>query len=235
MIPGSYHKERRVPWQFAILLLLPFAFNAISGVAGAYPYGGTRHCVYLSLFAIAGISSFLAKAVLQKSWPVWIASLVLVPLWQVIAIPPPQQMEPASQRVELMRDAIAYLRGSAPANAVVFTDGQAGSLLDYYLGRYQEGAQGHYCGEFREIQYGLYRLVSYVGWGMPADTLADRVDQWRRTCNAANIESVWVFDGGWDENVLHGLRRITPAWYSKEHPFGDGLSVFQFSRPPMAP
>src|SRR5262249_14425004 len=156
-------------------------------------------------------------------WPVLGAAVVLVPVWQRNAVPPPQQMSPPTQKVGLMRDAIGYLRSSVPANGYIFTDGQAGSLLDYYLGRYQVGAPRSDCGQFRQIQYGPYRLVSWYNWGLPADILAKTVSEWRSACNVS-VESVWVFDGGWDQNVLHGLRGIKPEWFTKERQFGDALS-----------
>lgn len=233
MIRGD-HRDRRVPWQFGVLLILPFVLNCLAGILGVFPYGGTRHCVYLSLFAIAGISSLVARAALDKLWSVWIAAVVLVPMWLFVAVAPPQQIVPSLQKAELMRDAIAYLRSSAPPNGYVFTDGQAGSLLDYYLGRDQVGATAIECGEFRQIQYGSYRLISYHNWQLPADMLAQRVSEWRSMCNVP-AESVWVFDGGWDENILPSLRNVTPVWYSRERQFGDKLSVFEFSRPPVIP
>src|SRR5437773_9920708 len=47
---------------FAVLLVLPFAINCTLAITGRFPYGGTRHSLFLSMFALAGVSMFLVKA-----------------------------------------------------------------------------------------------------------------------------------------------------------------------------
>jgi hypothetical protein len=234
LVSGVRRRGTEVPWTFGILLVLPFAVNALAGIADVYPYGGTRHCVYLSLFAIAGFSYLLSKGALRKIWPVLTAAVLLVPVWTMNAELPPQQMRPQAQKTQWMREALDYLRQSAPEGSIVFTDSQAGSMLGYYLGREQALPPPHDCGGFRENTFQTLRVVTDANWSMPAGTFLGRVNEWHASCHP-EVNSVWVFDGGWDENVLDGIRLIAPSLYSQDRRLGAALSVFQLSLGPDLP
>ena len=59
---NSHSLDRRpTPRQLALLLSLPFLITAGVAVAGIYPYGGTRHDVLLSIFAMSGIAVGLGR------------------------------------------------------------------------------------------------------------------------------------------------------------------------------
>ena len=47
--------------QLAILLTLPFIVNCVAAFRDAYPYGGTRHSVFLVVFGLAGVSLCLVR------------------------------------------------------------------------------------------------------------------------------------------------------------------------------
>src|SRR5204863_2053995 len=59
--------------QFGIFLLLPFAINCILAIVDRYPYGGTRHSVFLAMFAVAGVSTFVVWAVRRLIFAVALA------------------------------------------------------------------------------------------------------------------------------------------------------------------
>jgi uncharacterized membrane protein len=63
----------------AILLALPFVLAAAAGLAGIYPYGGTRHSAGLTLFAAAGVGLAVARLAGNRLWIVVLLFAVLVP------------------------------------------------------------------------------------------------------------------------------------------------------------
>src|SRR5262249_58236756 len=63
----------------AVLLLLPFALTALTGIRHLYPYGNTRHVALLYPFAAAGVG--LAAARLPGWW-----KLLLVPAGAAVGL-----------------------------------------------------------------------------------------------------------------------------------------------------
>ena len=227
IISQSARKTPEEAWQIGALLILPFILNAGAAVARVYPYGGSRHCVYLVLFATAGVAYMIAKAAGQRLLLVLLTAAVLLPLWHRSALPPPQQMDPQSQRLDLMTEAMAYLRQSASPDSLIFTDEQSRGMLSYELGRNQVAPPETYCGHFHETIYGQFRVVSYLNWNPPASQFLQEIAEWRKSCHPAPLKSIWVFDGGWGENLLDDLDRVAPRIPTNARRFGNALSVFQ--------
>src|SRR5277367_2328106 len=68
--------------QIAVFLLLPFAFNCALGILDVYPYGGTRHSVFLAIFAISGFSLCLATITRErKLWSITFAAGIVLLCW----------------------------------------------------------------------------------------------------------------------------------------------------------
>ncbi len=63
----------------AVLIGLPFAIAAAGGLAGVYPYGGTRHSIDLAVFAAAGVGVALAHVVGERRWAALVAAAALAP------------------------------------------------------------------------------------------------------------------------------------------------------------
>jgi 4-amino-4-deoxy-L-arabinose transferase-like glycosyltransferase len=63
----------------ALLLALPLALGAAGGLAGVYPYGGTRHSIDLAPFAAAGAAVGLSRLTGERRWVALAAALALAP------------------------------------------------------------------------------------------------------------------------------------------------------------
>src|SRR5207247_2666951 len=48
------------------LLVIPFLIKCAAALAGIYPYGGTRHSVFLAMFAIPAIGVSIAKITRER-------------------------------------------------------------------------------------------------------------------------------------------------------------------------
>jgi hypothetical protein len=210
---------------FGLLLFLPFGLNAIGAILRVYPYGGSRHSVFLMLFAAAGVSFAIAKLVKERSVWVLATAIIAVPVWHLRASPAPQQAVRSQQERAFMAEAIAYLRDSTPPGSPIMTDYQSSLLLMYYLGGDAVPPPSTTCSDFRETAIGGYRLINFARWSVTAGDFQREAAQWRALCGSAG--PVWVFDGGWSENLIDDLSRTAADSFSRERRFGPALSVFQ--------
>ncbi len=119
--------------QLGLLLFLPFVVNCAAAVAGAYPYGGTRHNCYLAAFAMPGVAIAIARWRPSRSW--WKpASLVVgLAICNFTVLPGGVYMKPRNQRIALMRQAMAFVDQSVPPGSLIVTDLEGRLALDYYL------------------------------------------------------------------------------------------------------
>lgn len=214
---------------FGLFLLLPFALGFGGSLADVYPYGGTRHCVYLIFFATAGVSFVLAKLTNQKILPLLILAALLVPQWYRHRRPDPQDMDRESQKMASMTDAIGYLRASIPPGQPFFTDYQASILLEYYLGRDHPPPPATECAGVLEMKYGPYRVLVVPGWSASAADLKKSVNAWRGACSAGGAKSFWVFDSGWGLNLLDDMQAVAPQSVSEARHFGVTTALFKFT------
>ncbi|HXP85932.1 MAG TPA: glycosyltransferase family 39 protein [Bryobacteraceae bacterium] len=220
-------QKRRDLASFGILLLLPFVLAMIAALLDLYPYGGTRHCTYLILFATAGISVPIAAAFRQRLAPIVLLAVLLLPYWYLHHAKDPQQMDPKEQKQELMANAIEDLQTSVPPSEPVFSDYQASIMLAYYLGRDHPPPPQRECGGVSEVQYGAYHVVILGVWSATGDQLISGLDGWRKGCGAAPRDTFWIFDAGWGTNLLDDLGPSGARSISQRQRFGETISVFK--------
>jgi hypothetical protein len=114
-----------------LLLVLPFVIAALAALGGFYPYGGTRHDVFLAPFVILGISVALSYG----GDRLWIRTAIVVLVLAVANVFPSPAgpfIKPKDQSKSLMTSAMAALRNNPPGT-IVFTDYEGGLVLGYYL------------------------------------------------------------------------------------------------------
>ena len=114
-----------------ILMFLPFLAVFGAGVAGYYPYVGSRHSVFLAPFAIAAISFLLATVSRQKLW----AAIVMAVLLVVASNTSGQMFDPyitkENQSRALMKAALNDIHQTIPSDGLIMTDYQSALLLVY--------------------------------------------------------------------------------------------------------
>ena len=217
---------------FGALLATPFLIAAIAALIGVYPYGGSRHSLYLMPFAVAGFSFLAGKLLQQRLLPILVVAVLVVPYWQRHRLADPQQMARKEQRIELMRDAMSYLRASVPPSEPVFGDYQSNILLAYYLGRESPPDPPRECGSAQEVTYGPYHVVVIGGWSATSAQFVAALNRWQTACTHASPGPVWVFDGGWGFNLVDDLNYYFPHATSHARHFGETISLFQFTPKP---
>jgi uncharacterized membrane protein len=226
LFAGLFRKRRDLA-PFGLLLLLPFIFGMIGSLLDLYPYGGTRHSVYLLLFATAGVSFLIATMVRQRLLPILLLAALLIPYWYLHRLPDPQQMPRKEQAKGLMTHAIADLKTSVHPRELIFTDYQASIVLAYYLNRDHPPAASLECAGVTEVQYGAYHFVVVSGWSATATQMMAAIDGWRKGCFPVPASPVWVFDAGWGWNLFDDLSQSARRSISQGRKYGEIISLFK--------
>lgn len=192
--------SERVGYPLGVLLVLPFVLTIAAAIAGAYPYGGTRHDIVLVLFAVAAIAigfDAVAEFILPPAWLRFLVLVLLLAACNIFPAPTGPFIRPRNQRRDLMTQAVTVLR-SQPPGTTVLTDYQGGLVLSYYL-----------CGKTTALPFGP-APVALLSSPCMDETLLTRigsqgnfdlaqlpaiVDEARQTTAA-----LWIFQTGWIED-----------------------------------
>jgi hypothetical protein len=91
LLRGKRHWNQHGPTarELGLLIGLPFAVNCSVAVAGLYPYGGTRHNVFLALFAATGICIELAAWTPRRPWIKLFVVVAALAVCNFFPAPPP--------------------------------------------------------------------------------------------------------------------------------------------------
>jgi hypothetical protein len=216
------------PRELAILLGLPFLANCGAAIAGIYPYGGTRHNAVLSPFAIGGAAIGLSIWVPGKAW---VRSLVVIALLAVCNLfpAPPPLIKAKNHSDTLMKNAISYLRQTAPPGSVVFADYESGLLLGYYgcgHGVVQIFPPIH---RFAKMDCHSYSVVTArpEEWRFKTDNLADELASAAASYSLAPGTKVWLFDAGWINDLAPAISKASIC--SEPHFFGENILICQLT------
>jgi len=186
MLSGRPKSDRlRLPARaLGFLCLLPFLCAIAAGMIGVYPFGGTRHDVFLAPFAIAAIAVALGAWQPRRIWVrttlVWLALLAS----NVFLSPSGPFIKLSNQTRTEMRNAIEVLR--ANPERTILTDYQGGQLLSYYL-----------CDQ------------SAVQLSLPPYQPLTRTFCGRQTVIATSPD-IWIFHAGDFPSALQDAARLYP-------------------------
>jgi len=220
-------RKRASPRQLAILVGLPFVVNCMVAIAGLYPYGGTRHNVYLAFFAITGAA--VGLALWKPKRTAWRTFVVLLGLAVCNLFPaPPPLIRARNHKRALMTDAIAFLQSSAPPGSVLLADYQSGLLLGYY-------ACGHSVVQvfppfepFAEANCGRYTALTAAPqlWGFKSSGLAGQFTSAVSRFGIAQGTNVWLFDAGFTIDPAQSLtQELARLGCAEPRHFGDNILV----------
>jgi hypothetical protein len=230
--PGAAVPTRAGPtgWQLVTFFLLPFALNCATGLLGAYPFGGTRHSVFLAVFALAGISFFIAE--ISKLGTVGSLALTLAIVAACAAFGTPHQpyMTRADQSRVQMEHSLAFIQQRIPRSVPLFVDVQTRMLLGYYLCREQQTSAEAPHSDFEVLQCGGYQLIVANVWSFDPATFPDLYAEMIRTYGLRPGDTVWVGQEGWGAGIGPKLQAATPEFKElKIESFGNNIELFKLT------
>jgi len=229
---GKAMPERRFA---GTLLLLPFLVSCAMAIAGLYPYGGTRHSVFLLLFAVSGISFLIAEIAGERIWPLLLGALVVAPVWSLTARRPDTDMSDRNQSRPMMAATLQCIRQTIPPGSLIFTDYQTNVMLGYYLGRHQVTEIPMVVrtmapdDTFVDYPYGGYHVVAPpTTWTFDRESFVTRLASFREEYHVKRTDPVWVVDAGWGATIGSDQFPFAPdVSASQVKRFGDNIMVFQ--------
>jgi hypothetical protein len=227
-------------WALAIFLLLPFALACVAAVAGVYPYGGTRHSVFLIPFAITGVSVALVGLVQQNTPRAIALALAMVLLTTAFGVPHRPYMTRADQSVANMSRAMTFLRQNLPAGSMILVDYQTSLIAGHYLCGQQPiffdrsipGFLVFRCSGFRVLSTGpeisIFTAPSFLNgksWSVMQSVLGLRPG-----------DGFWVMRAGWDIALASQLRNVSPQFHDLAvESFGKNIEIFPMLLEPGGP
>ncbi len=194
------------PVATALMIATAFLTCLAAALAGMYPFGGTRHSSVFALFV--AIATGVAAAYIARRRIVIVAAALLIaaPLSLRTAEEQGQSFRFENQKVQLMRDAVAYLKQQVPPGGIVYTDYHSVLGLCYYYD------PKTYCHERRNaglLHYSLdrFRIVSSDIWTASPTRFAEDLRLIKREYNLPRGAEVWTFSAGW-RMPLHKMVQV---------------------------
>jgi len=222
----ALNKQGPTGRQLALLLGLPFFVNCAAAFARQYPYGGTRHDAFLTIFAASGAAIGLTA---WRPSRVWIKPLVIalaLVFCNFFPAPPPP-IRPRNQARVLMERAVDALRASAPPGAIIVAAYQSGLLLGYYTcghGVVQVFPPLH---QFAEADCNGYRVITTIPseWKFYAKDFPGELSVMAKAYNLAPGSKVWLFDAGWISDSAPALIQDRRVGCSSTRTFGENIFI----------
>ena len=231
------YKEKNPPTdvksgELLVLLVLPFAIAAGAGIGRMYPYGGTRHSAFLIMFALAGVSFFLAKVMRQRIGRGIAVALVIVAACQAFGKPHrPYMLREDQSRTQMVR-AIGFVHAQIPQSDLIFVDYQTRLLLGYYLCPGQPVTFSAQTGAVEKFQCGGYQVIA-AGPDLFAFTAENFLPRWNDLLRPVGLQSgqaAWVIQAGWDIELARELQSTVPKFRDlKIQSFGKNIAVFKLT------
>ncbi len=216
------------PRLLALLIGIPFVINCGLGIAGKYPYAGTRHNSFLAPFAIAGVAVALAAWKPSQQWAKTVLLVAAMAVCNLFPAPGPP-IRPKNQSRELMKHAAEFVRQSAEPGSILFADTQSALLLGYYV-------CGHPLVDMRDPQpfpksdCGRNQAIASRIWAFGPSDFPLELHRMAETWRLSPQTKVWLFSAGW-------LRDRAPQFHaelrsygcSTPGQFGDNILVCEIS------
>ncbi len=225
----------------ALLLVLPFFVNWIAVVAGVYPYGRTRQCVFLVLFGLAGVSYCLARISGSRVWLASCLAGTIVAACHLFGTPHSLDMiVTAEQRREHMEAAIAFIRSKVSPGDILFTDKPTSFQLMHYLcGSPQPVSVVASDRGFDSFQCNGVRVIStdLNDGSLTAQSFPGKLREMESSYGVSPPTVIWVVQAAWSSGLGEALRSESQDFAEIEpHVFDRYIEVFRLPlKPTLAP
>jgi hypothetical protein len=223
---------------FAIFLLLPYALNCAVAYADLYPYGGTRHSAFISVFAIAGISYALTRIFAQHTTRTFAVVIITILVCQFLGSPHRPYMTRKDQSRVNMVQAIAAIHQQVPPGSLLFIDLQTNFLLQNYLcptaipdTTTLPGFWTYSCSGYQVVSTTPDQSI------FTPQLLFKKWSDFSRTSAYHSSQPVWIFQAGWNIHLAEDLQRksksplFTDSSQMRDfHPqtFGHNIALFRW-------
>ena len=219
----------------ALLLFAPLLVNWGAAALGVYPFGRTRHSIFVAAFGLAAVSVATVEICKRKTHLMLSATVAIILLCQVFGTQPWLDMLPlADRRHELMDQAMQVLRAQASAGDVVYLDKATEYQVRRYLCPPEPLTPDRSTPGFESFRCGGVRIVSSYpnDDAVLASTFPEKWQQMARAFALKPGSRVCVVEGGWISGFAQTLQaRYVELPIVEIRHFGRYLEIFQLRVP----
>jgi len=215
--------------QFGMFLLLPFAVNCILAIVDRYPYGGTRHSVFLAMFALAGVSTCVVWAVRRLIFAVALA-LSMIAACYAFGFHHQPYIPRDDQDLTRMRDAMQFIRTQIPPDELILVDYESDLMLGHYLCGQKPAVIG--VSDFQSFRCDNHQIISAAPlvWMFDAQSFPKIWDEFVAKYQLRPGTHVWIVQAGWGAAIAPALEHkpsdISPE---QQRSFGHNISAFRLT------
>jgi hypothetical protein len=216
--------------RLGILLLFPFVAVWGAGIAGFYPYAGTRHTVFLAPLVIAGASYLLAAISGQRLWAGLLIASVLMALSNTSKLPAEPTVSESHDSPAVMTSAIRYMEQTIPRGDLILVDYQSSlPLIYYFCGPKKIIPPETFRGEYFEFACNGNPVISFRSWKTIAQVFPVQFEGMARAQSLKPGDRVWFYQTGWEKNLDADLDRHEPRFRClAPRDFGTSITVIPF-------
>ena len=229
-------------YKLAGLLVFPFILTYAAALLDRYPYGGTRHCVFLAIFAIAGAAICIESLARQSANRGIAISLGIVALCWFFRTNHAPYIARADQNRTHMQDAISFVSEQIPPSDPLLVDYESGLELGHYLCAQRQVSYDNAIPGFLIFHCAGHTVISTIPdvWAFTPPVF---LSQWANLEGNGFLRSgdtVWVVQAGWMVKLDEDLRKKFPEFHDlKTQAFGNNVRFFRLTvgqpTPPIAP
>jgi hypothetical protein len=219
------------PRQLGLLFLLPFVINCGAALAGAYPYGASRHNSYLAIFAMPAIATILAKWKLPYPWIKPAAIAAAIAICNFTIAPAGAYIPAKHQKKAFMHAAADWIHASVPSHSIILADYESGLLAGYYVCHKNVVQTAPPFQLFLPSECGEYQSFTLLPplWVFRPATFPDQMRELERTL-AQNHQldegrQIWLFQAGYIVDKEPEFRALLPE-YGCAMPAEFGPNIF---------
>jgi uncharacterized membrane protein len=214
-----------------ILLLLPFIGVLGAGIAGYYPYVGSRHTVFLAPFLIAALGFLLAAISGQKLWAAIVIAALLVGASNTSGKMPESGITKENQSRTLMASAVKHMQQTISPSDLILTDYQSALILVYYFcGPKVILPTGTFNLPASRVKCNGHTIASFQTWTMDAGFFLANFGKIAKAQRFKPGDRVWVFESGWSVTLGRQLPLTSPEFRClNPKRFGANISVIPFA------
>ena len=209
-----------------MLMFIPFGMACLGSFLYMFPYGRSRHTVFLALFIVMGVSVTLDR--IGRKWIIPLALLGAIGMtsWHLTLGRHRGLIARADNSKSLMAEALRFLEEEIPRDRPILVESELRVVLAYYL---EEGKRPpELYGSPSEEPIGGFRFFA-ARWGYSdPQQLRDDLRLLRGEYGYGPEEEIWVLDGGFLtllENPVISLHQ--KGEIQELHRFGRAMVAFK--------
>lgn len=224
--------RERGPREFGILVMLPFVLAWLCAIAGFYPYGPTRHSVFLAVFMIAGVSAFLTNAVSHRTGPGMAVAVLMVVISQGFGQSPEPGMNRSDQSKQQLDRALHFTEKQISPADLIFIDNQSGIVLRYYLCKDEALSFDKSVPGFVRFECRNNRIVAgdAVTGDFQSDSFSRKCQEMARNFDLNSTAHVLVIQLGWGtkrSRLGTDLQGVEEFKDLEVYKFGNNIQIFR--------